>query len=128
MQSPTDTSARDHDAPWSAEAKPAKRAKKVLTHRLAEMSEKFAAMERTLDRLATSDPFAPLADEVLEDPFAWIRRDPSITQYQGQHVALHPTRGVVAHGPRLDRMLAELRERDVSLDDVVLDFIADSPF
>ncbi|MDC0670086.1 hypothetical protein [Nannocystis radixulma] len=64
----------------------------------------------------------------MENPFAWIRRDPSIARYHGQHVALHPTRGVVAHAFQLDAMMTELRASGVPLDDIVLDFISDSPF
>ncbi|MCY1011496.1 hypothetical protein OV079_39235 [Nannocystis pusilla] len=49
-------------------------------------------------------------------------------QYHGQHVALHPTRGVVAHGVELDAVVAEVRASGLPLDDIVLDFISDSPF
>ncbi|WP_434421541.1 hypothetical protein [Nannocystis pusilla] len=94
----------------------------LLESRVAELSTLLADMQAR----SSLDLFNP--DEVIADPFAWIRRDPSIVQYHGQHVALHPTRGVIAHGFQLDAVVAEVRASGLPLDDIVLDFISDSPF
>lgn len=94
----------------------------LLESRVAELSTLLADMQAR-SSIALFNP-----DEVIADPFAWIRRDPSIVQYHGQHVALHPTRGVVAHGFQLDAVVAEVRASGLPLDDIVLDFISDSPF
>ncbi|MBZ5707830.1 hypothetical protein [Nannocystis pusilla] len=99
----------------------------ALERKVADLEQKVAELSTLVAELKSSrDPFD--GDEVMENPFAWIRRDPSIAQYHGQHVALHPTRGVVAHAFQLDAVVAEVRASGLPLDDIVLDFIADSPF
>jgi hypothetical protein len=68
------------------------------------------------------------AGEAIENPFARWLRDPSIAQYHDQHIALHRTLGVVAHGASLDAVLAEVRAKGIPVEEIALDFISGAPF
>ncbi|WAS93640.1 DUF5678 domain-containing protein [Nannocystis punicea] len=111
----------------------------ALRRELADSQRKFAGLEQKLTELsnlvaglsaahAQIESSADELEEVEEDPyFRWLG-DPSIEQYVGQHVALHATRGVVAHGDSVDDVIASVQAQGLSLDDVCLATVPAMPF
>ncbi|MFZ6182493.1 hypothetical protein [Nannocystis pusilla] len=103
----------------------------ALRRELADSQRKLADLEQKLTELSNlvADLSAAHARlEVEEDPyFRWLG-DPSIEQYVGQHVALHATRGVVAHADSVDDVVASVRAQGLSLDDVCLATVPAFPF
>ncbi|PCC70667.1 hypothetical protein SAMN02745121_05448 [Nannocystis exedens] len=108
-----------------------------LRRELDDSRRKLAALEQKLTELsnlvagltaARSAPVVGAGEEVEEDPCLRWLGDPSIEQYIGQHVALHATRGVIAHGDSLPPVLESVRAQGVSLDDVCLATVPALPF
>ncbi|MCY0988623.1 DUF5678 domain-containing protein [Nannocystis sp. ILAH1] len=111
----------------------------ALRRELADSQRRLADLEQKLTELsslvadlsaahARTESSADELEGVEEDPyFRWLG-DPSIEQYVGQHVALHATRGVVAHADSVDDVLASIRAQGLSLDDVCLATVPAFPF
>lgn len=99
-----------------------------LTHRLDEQEKQLRALVRQVEylrhELSVWAPAEQAADEsFVANPFERWLRDPSIERYRGQHVAIHPTQGIVAHADSARTVIAELKAKGIALEDVALDVI-----
>lgn len=98
--------------------------------RLDELEQKLAELANLVATLsaARSVPGFETVAEIEEDPCLRWLGVPSIEQYVGQHVALHATRGVIAHADSVAAVIASVRAQGLSLDDVCLATVPALPF
>lgn len=107
-----------------AELEPLRRHLENLEHQLAELSTRVAEMSA-----ARAEPSLGGGEEIQEeDPYLRWLGHPSIEQYIGQHVALHATRGVVAHADSVAAVVESVRAQGIPLDDVCLATVPALPF
>lgn len=100
----------------------------ALRRELTALKRQVADLSDTLGRLTTTFTDLHSDEEVVDNPFARFLDATAIERLRGQHVAIHETSGIIAHGFELDDVFAALRARDVPLDEIALHFIAATPF
>lgn len=105
-------------------------AEEVLEEAVRELaSAPLAGLEARIKRLeeVVSEQIAATGSgadvEFEEHPFSRWMDDSATAEYRGEHIAIHPTRGIIAHGDSITAVIAQLRADRISPQDVAFDYI-----
>lgn len=101
----------------------------ALERKVADLGDELARLSAALSGIASRSPHDVSVDEdIVDNPFARWLKDPSIEQYRGEHIALHPALGVVAHADSPDAVVEMVLARGIPLDQIALDFVSSAPW